>query len=241
MAVRTDIILDNMRLLRDLKETEKEHTDTLVSPAIDAKNWPKTMECLEDYLRGNIGVRGVLISYVVRSEEAVTYSSDEPEPSFSSAEDEMVACAPILECGLTDVTFKKDMMKSWGMIYAIKIYLDCWNYVKSDQRTRYGRKAYSELWDRFLGPDNVDIMASEAERLLIATHYSDEHNRFDFERYMKIQKDQHQILEGLKEHGHVGINIRSQVRHLIASIKITELDAFKAQIMATASLRTDYD
>ena len=33
----------------------------------------------------------------------------------------------------------------------------------------------------------------------------------------------------------------SQVRHLIQGIKITELDAVKAQIMATASLRTDYD
>ena len=87
----------------------------------------------------------------------------------------------------------------------------------------------------------MDNMAREAERLVIATHYSGEHKRFNFERYVKIQKDQHHILEGIKYHGHVRIIPRSQVRHFIEGIKITQFDAFKAEIMATASLRTDYD
>ena len=39
----------------------------------------------------------------------------------------------------------------------------------------------------------------------------------------------------------MGIDLRSQVRHLIESIKITDLDAVKAQIMETDSLRTYYD
>ena len=97
------------------------------------------------------------------------------------------------------------------------------------------------MWDHFLGPDNVDKMASEAERLFFATHYSGERRRFNFERYVKIQKYQHHILEGLKEHGYMGIYPRSQVRHLIQGIKINEFDAVKDQIIATASLRTDYD
>ena len=58
---------------------------------------------------------------------------------------------------------------------------------------------------------------------------------------MKIQKDQHHILEGLKEHGHVGIDTMYQVRNLIEGINITKFDAVSAQIMETASLRTDYD
>ena len=84
-------------------------------------------------------------------------------------------------------------------------------------------------------------MASEAERLLAATHYSGERKRFNFDCYVRIQKYQHHILEGIKEHGHVGIDPRYQVRHLIEGIKITQFDAFKAQIMATASLITDND
>ena len=87
----------------------------------------------------------------------------------------------------------------------------------------------------------MDNTASEAKRLLVATHYSGERKRFNFECYVKIQKDRHHILEVLKEHAHVGIDPRSQVRHLIEGIKITQFDTVKDQIMATDSLRTDYD
>ena len=101
-------------------------------------------------------------------------------------------------------------------------------------------KAYCDLWDHFLGLDNVDNMLIETKILLITTHYSSERKRFNFERYVKIQKYRHHILEGIKENGHVGINPRSQVRHLIQGINITELDSVKAQIMMTVLLSTDY-
>ena len=89
------------------------------------------MECLEEYLRGNIGVKGVPLSHVVRSNEAVAPSLDQPETSFLSAEWEMVARAPILGDGLRTITFNTDMMKVMGVISVIKIDLDCWTYVKS--------------------------------------------------------------------------------------------------------------
>ena len=118
----------------------------MVSLVLDAHNWPKTMESLEEYLRGNIGVKGVPLSCVVRSKEAVAPSLDEPETSFSSTEDEMVAHAPILEGGMRTLTFKTDMMKFWGLISVIIIDLDFWTYVMSAQRTRYGRKTYRERY-----------------------------------------------------------------------------------------------
>ena len=110
----------------------------------------------------------------------------------------MVASATILESVLRTVTFKTDTMKVWGLISVITRDLDFWNYVNSAQKTIYGRKAYRDMWDHLLGLDNVDNMASEAKRLLVATHYSDERKRFNFERYVKIQKYQHHIIEGLK-------------------------------------------
>ena len=82
---------------------------------------------------------------------------------------------------------------------------------------------------------------SEIEGLLAATDYYGKRKRFNFELYVKIQKYWYHILEGIKEHVHVGIDPRSQVRHLIWCIKITQFDSVKAHIMATSSLRTDYD
>ena len=77
------------------------------------------MDSLDEYLRGHIGVKGIPLSYVVRSEEAVDPSSDEPETSFLSVKDEMVARAPIIKGGLRTVTFNTDMMKVWGLISVI--------------------------------------------------------------------------------------------------------------------------
>ena len=78
---------------------------------------------------------------MVISKEAVVPSSDEPAKIFYSSKYEMVAHAPILEGGLRIVTFKIDMMKVWGMIFAIMRDLDFWTYVKSDQNTRNGIKS----------------------------------------------------------------------------------------------------
>ena len=124
MAVETKKTFDNVRFLSELKDREKEHKDPVVSLVIDANNWPKTMESLEEYLRGHIGVKGVPLSYVVRAKEAVAPSLDEPETRFLSSKDNMVACAQILEGGLRTVTFKKDMVKVWGMIDVIMRDLD---------------------------------------------------------------------------------------------------------------------
>ena len=103
----------------------------MVSPVIHDNNWPKTMESLEEYLRVDIGFKGLPLSYVVIYKEAVAPSLDEPETSFLSAEDEMVARALILESGLSTVTFKTDMVKVWGLISLITRNLYCWTYSKS--------------------------------------------------------------------------------------------------------------
>ena len=95
---------------------------------------------------------------------------DEPETRFSSAKYDMVAHIPILEGGMRIITFETDIMKVKGLISVITRELDCWAYEKSYQRTKDARKAYRDLWDHFLGADNVDNMVSEAERLLVAKH-----------------------------------------------------------------------
>ena len=124
MAVSTAITLDNVRLLRELKERKKEHKDPVVSPSIDAKNLPKTMGSLEEYLRGHIGVKRVPLYYAVISKESVDPRLDEPKTSFWSAEYDMVECAPIREGGLRNVTLRTDMMKVWGLISVITRDLD---------------------------------------------------------------------------------------------------------------------
>ena len=62
-----DITLTNVRKLIKQCDTEKNHTDHNTSPVINSKDWPKTMEAVEEYLRQFRGVNDVPLSYVVRT------------------------------------------------------------------------------------------------------------------------------------------------------------------------------
>ena len=52
--------------------------------------------------------------------------------------------------------------------------------------------------------------------------------------------DQHQIIEGLVEHGHAGIEERSKTRWLLDGIKTEHLDVIKTQILANPTLHPDF-
>ena len=59
--------------------------------------------------------------------------------------------------------------------------------------------------------------------------------------FQKLHKAQHAILEGLVEHGYLGIDTHSKVQHLLKGIKTTAIDSVKMRIIADATLRTDFD
>ena len=111
--------------------------------------------------------------------------------------------------------------------------------MKPAQRRRDGRRAFLALWDHYLGPNNVDNMASTAERKLSSTTYTGEKKRWNFEKYVKFHMDQHRIIEGLVEHGHAGIDMRTKTRLLLDGIKSDKLDVIKTQILANPALRSD--
>jgi hypothetical protein len=84
-------------------------------------------------------------------------------------------------------------------------------------------------------------MAAKSERKLQTVSYSGETRRWNFERYVRMHVDQHSILDGLKKHGHTGLDERSKVRHLLTGIKTKILDHVKAQILSNADLRNSFD
>ena len=106
---------------------------------------------------------------------------------------------------------------------------------------RDGRAAVRNLHGHYLGINNVDNMSSCTEWKLKNATYSGKTRRFTFEKYVKIHVDQHAVLESLTVHGYAGIDDRSKVRHLMEGIKTNSLDTVKAQIMAHANLRTDFN
>ncbi len=75
---------------------------------------------------------------------------------------------------------------------------------------------------------------------MIATYHG-ETRRWNFEHYVKLQVDQHHILDGLKEHGYSGIDTQSKVQYLLDGIKTNAFEAVKAQILSNPALWSDFD
>jgi hypothetical protein len=96
------------------------------------------------------------------------------------------------------------------------------------------------LFDNFLGPNNVGNMASPAETKLAGTICNGEKKRSTWETYVRINTEQHSVLNGLKDYGYARIDDLSKVRHLLKGTKTTELDVCQTQVMASSSLRDGF-
>jgi hypothetical protein len=240
------ITLATIRTVRELREFESTYKDPSGdAPTLNAKDWPKTMEAIEEHLRSILGERKIPLAYVVRKNEDIPAEAD-PPTRYPTKQDEMIARAPHYSIEpdgtrIPDPVYLVNREKVWEIIASITRDKDAWTYVRPAQKTRDGRAAFNNLFTHFLGPNNVDNMATLAENKLQSTVYNGEQRRWDFERYVNVHKQQHSVLEGLVEHGYAGIDPRSKVRYLLEGIKTDKFDAVKTRIYSDSTLRNDFD
>lgn len=247
VPIITEMTLVNVRALAKLRDAENEHSDPNVLPTVKGSDWPKILESLQEYFRGFIGLKGTPLSYVIRTAEEVPDAAKDPSfgqtnSVYLTREEEMVARAPMLDANKhpTDA-FMVDRTTVWHKLRDLFRDTESWVHIKPAQRTSNGRLAWQRLWNHYLGPNNVDNMANQSERVIQQSNYDGERKRWNFERYVSLHLEQHAILEGLVQYGYSGIDARSKVRHLMDGIKTDSLNAVKTQIMAQASLRSDFD
>jgi hypothetical protein len=198
---------------------------------------------MDEYFANCLGSTKIPLAYVIRKELA---PQPAPTGGWPTPQQELIGRAKIVldptvaKPRYTDV-FRADNKLLWTKIAAMTRDKPCWTYVRQHQKQQDARKAYWALYDHYLGPSNVDHMATRAESKLMTTTYTGETKRWNFERYVALHVDQHTILQGLVQYGHTGIDPRSKVRYLIARIKTPTLDTVKTRIMSEASLRNDFD
>lgn len=84
--------MDSVRALREHRDWEAEHKD-VEAPEINAKDWPRTMDAIEDWRPGCLGVTKRPLAYVVRDDMNVP--NQDPDDGDRSCLDELVARAPI--------------------------------------------------------------------------------------------------------------------------------------------------
>ena len=230
------ITLDAVRSLKTHKDWEAHHVD-VAAPEINDKDWARTFEAIDEWLRGCLGeFSKIPLAYVIRDNAAIAADPVAPA-TWPSRVDEMIERAPHGE----DTFFPADNVTVWEKISALTRSHECWTYVRPAQRTRNGRMAYRALKNHYLGPNNTNHQANEAETKLMDSSYHGEKRRWNFEKYVWMHQDQHTILQSLVQHGYAGIDERSKVRHLLDGIKTNELDTAKGQIWASPALQNNFD
>ena len=234
-----------VRSYESFREGEKDHED-LEAPTLNDKDWPRTMESIQNWLRGCHGQTHIPLSYVVRKETAVPLEADDPTTNYTSKLDELINRAPIIDAIAADGTityngvYLQDRETVWVKMDELTRDHASRTYIREAARTRDGRMAYELLYQHYLGANNVDMMSSKAEHTLSTLSYNGESRHWDFEKYVRKHVEQHLILEELTRHGYAGLDERSKVRHLINGIKTDKLETVKTQVLSTPALRSDF-
>jgi hypothetical protein len=160
------VALTVVRSLRSTNEYEENFKVTADQPLINEKYWPRTMEANCEFFGSVLGKPGVPLAYGICENVEIppgTYPSD----GYITVVDEIIARAPHGK-----QAYVNDSIEVWSYMANITRAHDCWTYANPAQRTNDGRRAFLMLWDHFLGPNNVDNMASEAEANLGSVSYT---------------------------------------------------------------------
>ena len=216
----------SIRRLRELKIKEDSRDgDPPTAPTIDPKNWPKTMEALQDYFSCVLGETKAPLAYIIRDVAAVPAEADDPAGNYDTPENEMIARMPHQDAQGEDLpTYIHDRSKVWQTMSEVCRDDKCWTYVKPFQRSRDGRGAFQALHTHYLGANHVNNMASVAEAKLAQAKYYGEKRRYNFESYISTLNEQFQVLNNLKRYGYAGIDESSKVRRLNSGIKTEKLN-----------------
>ena len=133
-------------------------------------------------------------------------------------------------------SFITDRALIWENMVEIFKGSDTWKYLKPAKQHRVGRLRLRIVYNHYLGPKNINHMASGTEKKLSQYSYTGDKRSLTFEKYATLHKKQHNILKNLKDHGYTVIDQISKVRYLSEGIKTTSLDSVKTRIMSDESL-----
>jgi len=89
------VTLDNVQGITYLsREWEEDHQD-VEKPELNAKDWPNTIEAIEEWLHGCLGVTKIPLAYVIQEDEVVPAHAADPAANYASLQDELITRSPI--------------------------------------------------------------------------------------------------------------------------------------------------
>ena len=67
-CTHVDVDISKVRTMYNKRDMGEDHKDTEVVPTVNPRDWPQTLEMVEEYTRGCCGVYGQPLSYGLRED-----------------------------------------------------------------------------------------------------------------------------------------------------------------------------
>jgi hypothetical protein len=154
----TQLRLSDLRNYETLKRSEIAHKDP-VAPEINDKDWPRTIEGMQEYFGSCLGATKNPLAYLIRKELAPNTA---PTGGWSSQTAELIGRIPIVKnLALTPYSYHNDYLADnaalWLKLAAMTRDKPCWTYIRQFQKTHDAHKAFWALYNHYLGPSNLTI------------------------------------------------------------------------------------
>ena len=80
-----NVDLAKVRTMYHQRDMEEDHKESEVVPTVNPKDWPKTLEMVEEYIRGFRGVYGQPLSYGLRDDLIAPVAASDPKYCANSS------------------------------------------------------------------------------------------------------------------------------------------------------------
>jgi hypothetical protein len=149
---------------RNQMTCEGGHTVTMTQPVINDKDKLKTWEYLSEYLVAKLSEQCNPLSYVICTQVEVPPKAGNPSTGYGTVDLDM-----IVRGTHTGFAYQMDNIKVWEIMSNICSEHVCYIYIKGAVRVNNGRDMFQRFFDLYLGPVNINKMASAAGFKLNAT------------------------------------------------------------------------
>jgi hypothetical protein len=189
------------------------------------KDWVAFDRSLRNNLSTMEGQGGVSLDYIIRSDDAPDYSSEE-DGDFDGL---TVLCAP-----LSGPAFDADSNKVYQLLLGYVQGGTADNWVRKGAKTRNGRVAYLALKAHYSGEAHKTLSIKSAESLRNTLQYKNERT-MSFEVF---QTNMELMRVGFSDHGET-LTEPQVIRLLFAKVQHPSLETVKSSLQISYDLQTD--
>jgi hypothetical protein len=227
------LAINHIRTFLGLKNAEDSYTEPSAVPVLERiERIRNHIENLDSHLLKTLGRARTPLAYVVRIEEIVAPSLQDPSTNYATIQEEMIARMPH-----TDLAYREDNIKVWEIIRDSLHESEAYNWIKRSERRRDGRSAYLALTTHYLGASKNETLRNQADTRLMQTFYGGEKNKFDWSKYVSVHKKCHNDLEATGP----ALSEDDKVRRLLNGINTTKLDTAVLFVRSSPHLMMDFD